>query len=106
MGEATFLGFIKGYPSHVVGFVSSGTGFAGISSTSTLLILQGIGLSNQAIFLIVMPTYFVYIACATWLNKQKQLHPYLSLKNNNEEKKLSLNMTNDSARQTEIDSIT
>ena len=39
MGEATFLGFLKGYPSHTVGFVSSGTGFAGISGTSTLLIL-------------------------------------------------------------------
>lgn len=40
MGEATFLGFLKGYPSHTVGYVSSGTGFAGISGTSTLLILQ------------------------------------------------------------------
>jgi hypothetical protein len=39
MGEATFLGFLKGYPSHTVGYVSSGTGFAGISGTLTLLIL-------------------------------------------------------------------
>jgi len=46
MGEATFLGFTKGFPHHVVGFVSSGTGFAGISGTCTLLLLQGIGLSN------------------------------------------------------------
>ena len=46
MGEATFLGYTNFFPSHVVGFVSSGTGFAGISGTGTLLILQGIGLSN------------------------------------------------------------
>ena len=39
MGEATNLGFLKGFPSHTVGFFSSGTGFAGISGTSTLLIL-------------------------------------------------------------------
>lgn len=46
MGEATFLGFLKGYPAHTVGYVSSGTGFAGISGTVTLLVLQGIGLKN------------------------------------------------------------
>ena len=46
MGEATFLGFLKGYPSHTVGYVSSGTGFAGISGTVTLLILKGIGLAD------------------------------------------------------------
>lgn len=39
MGEATFLGFLKGFPSHTVGYVSSGTGFAGISGTGTLLVL-------------------------------------------------------------------
>ena len=39
MGEATFLGFLKGFPTELVGDVSSGTGFAGISGTLTLLIL-------------------------------------------------------------------
>ena len=39
VGEATFLGFTNLFPSHTVGFVSSGTGFAGISGTMTLLIL-------------------------------------------------------------------
>lgn len=46
MGEATFLGFLKGYPSHTVGYVSSGTGFAGIFGTLTLITLQSINLSN------------------------------------------------------------
>lgn len=46
MGEATFLGFLKGFPSHTVGYVSSGTGFAGIFGTLTLLVLQSINLTN------------------------------------------------------------
>ena len=37
LGEATFLGFLNGYPSHTVGYVSSGTGFAGLFGTGTLL---------------------------------------------------------------------
>ena len=40
MGEATFLGFCKVFPSHVVGYVSSGTGMAGISGTLLILILN------------------------------------------------------------------
>jgi hypothetical protein len=39
LGEATFLGFLKGFPGHLVGYVSSGTGFAGLSGTGTLLVL-------------------------------------------------------------------
>lgn len=62
MGEATFLGFLKGFPSKTVGYVSSGTGFAGIFGTLSLLVLQGINLSNQAIFLIATPTVFIYFA--------------------------------------------
>jgi hypothetical protein len=38
-GEATFLGYLKGFPSHLVGFVSRGTGFAGISANLILLSL-------------------------------------------------------------------
>jgi hypothetical protein len=39
-GEATFLGFIKEFPTHMVGYVSSGTGFAGIMGTLLLLIFN------------------------------------------------------------------
>ena len=70
MGEATFLGFTKGFPTHVVGYVSSGTGFAGISGTLTLLVLQTIGLSNTLIFLLVSPTLLIYFYSARWLNTQ------------------------------------
>jgi len=39
MGEAAFLGYLKGFPHHLVGNFSSGTGFAGITGTGSLLLL-------------------------------------------------------------------
>ena len=77
MGEATFLGFLKGYPSHTVGYVSSGTGFAGLSGTGTLLLLQGIGLANQYIFIVTCPTILVYYLAFVWLNKKKKELPFI-----------------------------
>ena len=50
-GEAVFLGFLKGYPSYMIGDVSCGTGFAGIFATTTLLSCKALGISNEAIFL-------------------------------------------------------
>jgi len=46
LGEATFLGFLKGFPSYTVAYVSSGTGFAGLSGSLTQLGLQTAGFSN------------------------------------------------------------
>lgn len=40
LGEATFLGFLKGYPSHTVGYVSCGTGFAGLFCIGLQLFLR------------------------------------------------------------------
>ena len=77
MGEATFLGYCNGFPSHVVGYVSSGTGCAGITGTFTLLILQSLDLSNQAIFLLATPTMLIYLFSALWLNKQKQAFKFI-----------------------------
>ena len=77
MGEATFLGFLKGYPSHTVGYVSSGTGFAGISGTMTLLMLKGIGLEDQYIFVLAIPTIFIYYYAFRWLNSQKMAYPFI-----------------------------
>ena len=45
-GEAVFLGFLKGYPAGMVGDVSTGTGFAGIFATSSLLLAKGLKVSN------------------------------------------------------------
>lgn len=44
-GEATFLGFCNDFPKHVVGFVSSGTGCAGLTGTFINLGLQGAGIN-------------------------------------------------------------
>ena len=78
MGEATFLGCLKGFPSHLVGFVSSGTGFAGITANVINLVLQGVGLTNQIIFLVVTPTIVVYFFCSRWLILQKETYPYIT----------------------------
>ena len=67
MGEATFLGFLKGFPSILVGAVSSGTGMAGISGTVILLILQSLKLPNAAIFMLATPSVLIYLYNFMWL---------------------------------------
>jgi hypothetical protein len=67
-GEAVFLGFLKSYPSEMVGDVSVGTGFAGIFATGSLLGAKAIGLSNQALFFIEAPTIIVYFIAFKWLD--------------------------------------
>ena len=46
LGESTTLGFCKGFPSSVVGYFGSGTGFAGIFGSGIILLLQGVGLTD------------------------------------------------------------
>ena len=67
LGEAAFLGFLKGFPSILVGDVSSGTGFAGVFGNLMLLGLKAAGLKNQAIYFIATPTMVVYQAAYLWL---------------------------------------
>jgi battenin len=74
-GEAVFLGFLKGYPSGLIGDVSTGTGFAGIFATGTLLTSKAIGLDDKWLFLIEMPTILVYYFSFSYLNKQKKIYP-------------------------------
>jgi hypothetical protein len=69
MGEATFLGYCRGFPSHVVGYVSSGTGCAGLTGTGTMLVLQSIELKNSTIFLIASPSMLIYLSAIYWLHK-------------------------------------
>lgn len=68
LGEAVMLGFCKGFPGKTVGYIASGTGFAGMFGTFSLLSMQGIGLSNGTIFIVVMPTIIIYISSYLWLN--------------------------------------
>jgi len=83
-GEAVFLGFLKGYPSGLVGDVSSGTGFAGIFATGTLLLSKYINLDDYWLFLIEMPTVFVYYFSFRYLNIQKQRYALVTNENERE----------------------
>ena len=77
MGEATSLGFCKGFPSTTVGFFGSGTGFAGIFGSGILLILKGAGLSDGVIFLIVAPSVIPYFFSFFWLHMNKVKYHYV-----------------------------
>ena len=71
LGETTFLAYCKKFPSHVVGYVSSGTGCAGITATLTMLAFQSRGVANHLIFVLVAPSMFIYITCVLWLDSKQ-----------------------------------
>ena len=76
-GEAVFLGFLKGFPSEMLGDVSTGTGFAGILATFTLVGARAAKLSNQALLLIEAPTAFAYFYCFKWLDVQTRKYRHV-----------------------------
>ena len=76
-GESTNLGFCKGFPSTVVGYFGSGTGFAGVFGSGFILIMQSLGLSNAQIFFIVSPACIPYLLSFWWINRMKARHPYV-----------------------------
>jgi battenin len=76
-GESTTLGFCKGFPSTVVGYFGSGTGFAGVFGSGMILILQSAGLSNGQIFFIIFPSVIPYFLSFWWLNRMKTRYPYI-----------------------------
>lgn len=77
LGESTTLGFIKGFPSSVVGYFGSGTGFAGMFGSGIILILKGAGLNNGQIFFIITPTVIPYFLAFWWIYRVKERHPYI-----------------------------
>lgn len=79
-GESTVLGFCKGFPSSVVGYFGSGTGFAGVFGAGITLILQSAGLSNGTIFFIIAPTVIPYFFAFLWINTMKRKYPYIEEK--------------------------
>ncbi len=76
-GESTNLGFCKGFPSTIVGYFGSGTGFAGVFGSGYILLLQSLGLSNALIFFIVTPAAIPYFLSFFWINRMKARHPYV-----------------------------
>ncbi len=76
-GESTILGFCKGFPSTVVGYFGSGTGFAGVFGAGITLILQSVGLTSGTIFFIVSPVVIPYFLSFFWINNMKKKYPYI-----------------------------
>jgi len=76
-GESTTLGFCKGFPSTVVGFFGSGTGFAGVFGSGMILALKSADLSNGTIFFSIMPSVIPYFLAFWWINSMKSKYPYV-----------------------------
>jgi hypothetical protein len=76
-GEAVFCGFLKGFPSYMIGDVSVGTGFSGIFATGTLLFAKWIGMSNTTLFMIETPSIIIFYFAFKWLDNQRRLYPYI-----------------------------
>ena len=70
LGESTTLGFLKRYPPQCVGFFASGTGFAGVFATGSLILLKAASVVDGTIYLIAAPTIIPYILAWIWLNRQ------------------------------------
>lgn len=70
-GEAAFLGFLKGFPSYMIGYTSSGTGAAGIFATGSLLLARYLKLSNCFLFMLEAPTILIYYFSFMWLYRKR-----------------------------------
>ena len=76
-GEAVFCGFLKGFPSHMIGDVSVGTGFSGIFATGTLLFAKWMRVPNQTLFFIETPSMIIFYFAFHWLDKMRRIYPYI-----------------------------
>lgn len=87
LGESTTLGFCKGFPSTVVGYFGSGTGFAGVFGAGVVLLATSVlKIRNIGIlFFAAIPTSILYFFAFWWINRIKTRHPYVSDKPNAEE---------------------
>jgi battenin len=62
----------------VVGYYSSGTGFAGIFGASIILMLKVAGFNDGTIFFIIAPSVVLYFLSFYWLHRVKVLRPYIA----------------------------
>lgn len=77
LGGTTLIGFCKGFPSEVVGYFASGTGFAGVFGSGILIVLKGAtDLNDGFIFFLVAPLSLVYFLAFYWLHLTKLEYPY------------------------------
>jgi battenin len=77
LGESTVLGFCKAFPSTIVGFFGSGTGFAGVFGSGIILILKGAGLDDGQIFFAITPAVILYFLAFWWISRIKDKYPYI-----------------------------
>lgn len=75
LGESNVVALLKGFPSKTIGFFGSGTGFAGISGTSMLIIMTALGMKDWSIYMVAVPTVIPYLWCCLWLIKK--MHTYV-----------------------------
>lgn len=76
LGESITLGFIKAFPSELVGYWGTGTGFSGLFATGILLLLKSAGFTSGEVFFVVIPTVLPYFFSFYWLHRVKSTHPY------------------------------
>ena len=67
-GEAALLGFMKGYPSYMIGYSSSGSGASGFFASATLLTARTLNISNQVLFFFETPMIIIYYFAFKWLD--------------------------------------
>ena len=77
LGESNVIALLKGFPSKTIGFFGSGTGFAGISGTTMLLLMNGAGMKDWAIYMTAAPTTLPYIFCCLWIIKKAKMYKFV-----------------------------
>ena len=63
----------------MIGDVSIGTGFAGPFGSFSILLFRGVlNIKNEYLFMIELPTVFLYLVSFYWLTLQKKKYHFIS----------------------------
>lgn len=77
LGESVLLGYLKLFNPLLAGAWGNGTGWAGVGGTALYLLLHSvIGMNNQLIFLILLPTNLVYYYAFYYLYRRTNLQTH------------------------------
>jgi battenin len=78
LGESVILGLMHEFDPKLTGAWSSGTGMAGIGGTLFYLALySGAGLSNEVVFLLLLPSMAIYLFTFRWVLSTAEQHKQL-----------------------------
>jgi len=67
---------MKSFPGPLIGYFSSGTGFAGLFGSGSLILLALLKVPTWAIYLLAAPTIIPYFLCFYWMEKMRKTYPY------------------------------